>query len=126
MLLGTVYNRRKRINNYEIKQKYKKTRDDFSAQIKRILCNIVGGKCSNPSCKKETLGPNERSKSNTSIGIATHICAASEVGPRYDVSMCKEERKYICNGIWLCNSCAKLIDSNPKKIYSTVVNKMKG
>ena len=41
-----------------------------------------------------------------------HICAAAQGGPRYDASMTPEERKSFENGIWLCQSCSKLIDTD--------------
>lgn len=33
---------------------------DFSERIKTILCERVGGRCSNPNCRRETLGLIER------------------------------------------------------------------
>lgn len=52
------------------------------------------------------------------IGEAAHICAAAPGGKRYDVSMTPLERSNINNGIWLCRSCAALIDRDEK--YYTV------
>lgn len=92
-------------------------RDDFSEKVKKTLCERVNGKCSNPSCGKETLGPHSNSQKRISIGQAAHITAASEGGPRYDPYMTPEERKSIDNGIWLCDSCAKLIDSD-EELYT--------
>ena len=51
----------------------------------------------------------------TNIGVAAHISAASLHGPRYDPNSNSTERSSIMNGIWLCQSCAKLIDSDPTK-----------
>ena len=87
-------------------------RDDFSQKTKDILCERVGGKCSNPACRCETKGPHSNSNKRVSIGQAAHITAASEGGPRYDPHISAEQRKSIDNGIWLCNSCAKMIDSD--------------
>ena len=44
--------------------------------------------------------------------MAAHITAASEGGPGFDASLTSEERKSFRNGIWLCQTCAKLIDSD--------------
>ena len=33
---------------------------DFSERIKRVLCERVGGRCSNPKCRRETLGPHKK------------------------------------------------------------------
>lgn len=87
-------------------------RDDFSQKTKDILCERVGGKCSNPDCRCETKGPHSDLRKRVSKGVAAHITAASEGGPRYDPNISSEQRKSIDNGIWLCNSCATMIDSD--------------
>lgn len=89
-----------------------KSRDDFNERTKQILAKRVAYRCSNPDCRKPTIGPNTDKLQTTSIGIAAHICAASKGGPRYDNDMSQEQRKDIENGIWLCSDCAKLIDSD--------------
>lgn len=90
-------------------------RDDFSASTKELLANRVGRKCSNPNCRKLTCGANGDPTKITSIGVAAHICAAAKGGPRYDADMSAEERKAPVNGIWLCQNCAKLIDSDTNR-----------
>lgn len=87
-------------------------RDDFSASTKELLANRVGRRCSNPSCRKLTCCANERPDKIVNIGVAAHICAAAEGGPRYVPFMSKESRRSAHNGIWLCQNCAKLIDSD--------------
>ena len=52
-------------------------RDDFTQQTKDKLCERVGGKCSNPNCRKETKGPHSDPRKSVSIGVAAHITAAS-------------------------------------------------
>lgn len=88
-------------------------RDEFSDKTKTLLANRVCGRCSNPNCRKPTLGANTDPNKPTNIGVAAHICAAAPGGPRYDSAMTEEKRKSSENGIWLCQSCAKLIDSDP-------------
>lgn len=90
-------------------------RDDFSDTTKALLANRVCGRCSNPNCRKPTLGANTNPEKTINIGVAAHICAAADGGPRYDSAMTPAERKSSQNGIWLCQSCAKLIDSDPIK-----------
>ena len=50
---------------------------------------------------------------------SSYLCS-SKNGPRYDETMSSEERKSSENGIWLCQSCAKMIDSDsvryPKEV----------
>lgn len=88
-------------------------RDDFSTKTKETLALRVAYHCSNPNCKKLTVGPNCDIHKSTKTGEAAHIKAAAPGGPRYDSSMSPEERSDIRNGIWLCSSCADLIDKNP-------------
>ena len=87
-------------------------RDDFTSATKELLANRVGRRCSNPACRKLTCGANTNPEKITNIGVAAHICAAAQGGPRYDASMTPEERKSFENGIWLCQSCSKLIDTD--------------
>lgn len=96
-------------------------RDDFSLVTKELLANRVGRRCSNPSCQKLTCGANTVTDKITNIGVASHICAAAKGGPRYDESMTPEERKSFDNGIWLCQSCSKLIDTDTTRYTKEVL-----
>lgn len=49
------------------------------------------------------------------MGQAAHITAASLGGPRFDPTLSAEERNAIGNAIWLCLSCARLIDIDQAK-----------
>ena len=89
-------------------------RDEFSTTTKETLAKRVGYRCANPNCRKLTCGPCEDENKAINIGVAAHITAASPGGPRYDETLTSEERKSINNGIWLCQSCAKLIDDDEK------------
>ena len=99
------------------------SRDDFTSATKELLANRVGRRCSNPACRKLTCGANTNPEKVTNIGVAAHICAAAQGGPRYDASMTPEERKSFENGIWLCQSCSKLIDTDitryPKELLQS-------
>lgn len=100
-------------------------RDDFPQQIKDALAKRVGYKCSNPYCQRETIGPNSVKNKSTNIGIAYHICAAAEGGPRYDPIMTSEERVSIKNGIWLCSCCSDLIDKDEVKYPVSLLHQWK-
>jgi hypothetical protein len=89
--------------------------DDFTKKVKDTLARRVAFRCSNPECRMPTSGPNEEPRKSTNIGVAAHICAASKNGPRYDPNQSSDERKYIGNGIWLCDTCSVLIDRDPGK-----------
>lgn len=87
--------------------------DDFTQDIKNKLAERAAYICSNPSCNRMTIGPDNSNQSkSTKAGIASHICAASPGGPRYDMSQNTTIRKSISNAIWLCGTCSILIDKN--------------
>lgn len=90
-------------------------RDEFLPKVKDVLAKRVSFCCSNPECGMSTVGPHSDIGSVTNIGVAAHITAASPDGPRYNSDISTEQRKSLDNGIWLCQSCAKLIDSDPAK-----------
>lgn len=90
----------------------KNNRDDFTKSTIENIAARVGYKCSNPNCKVETRGPHSNVDKKVSIGEAAHITAASPGGPRYDDSLTPEQRRSNDNGIWLCRTHARLIDSD--------------
>lgn len=90
-------------------------RDDFSSKVKDTAGRRVAFRCSNPSCGRVTSGPREDPSSAMNLGVAAHITAASEGGPRYDAYVTVEQRKSHENVIWLCQTCAKLIDSDVQR-----------
>jgi hypothetical protein len=89
------------------------TRDNFSKNVVRTLQERVGNRCSNPTCRCLTSGPNDADYKATRIGVGAHITAAAPGGPRYDPTLTPEERSSITNGIWLCQNCSTLVDSDP-------------
>ena len=93
-------------------QSRKTNRDDFPERTKETVAKRVGMRCSNPSCRKLTSGPREDPNKAVSIGVAAHITAAAPRGPRYDVFISPAVRTSIKNAIWLCQNCAKLVDSD--------------
>lgn len=100
-------------------------RDNFTEKTKKILGQRVGFKCSNPDCRKLTKGPHTDPDKSINIGVAAHITAASKNGPRYDSSLSSIERSSIDNGIWLCEDCAKLIDSDEKRYTCELIRTWK-
>ncbi|THU34208.1 hypothetical protein FAM09_24630 [Niastella caeni] len=98
-------------------------RDEFSNKVKEILARRVAYRCSNPGCLKVTSGPHPQHGSAINIGVAAHIEAASTGGKRFNSQQSNEQRSCIENGIWLCQNCAKLIDSDD---LTYTVNVLKG
>jgi hypothetical protein len=96
-------------------------RDDFPVPVKEALAKRVSQRCSNPGCRQSTSGPHDDPAKAINVGVAAHIAAASSGGPRFDASMKGDQRSAIENGIWLCQTCAKLIDSDPAYYTPEVV-----
>lgn len=87
-------------------------RDDFSRPVKEELAKRVGYRCSNRDCRRQTVGPQAQEAGAASIGVAAHITAAAPGGPRFDTSLSLEQRASAANGIWLCQTCARLVDAD--------------
>jgi len=79
------------------------------------LAARTGNSCSNPDSGALTSGPQTNSAKALNVGVAAHIAAAAEGGQRYNASLSSEERRHQDNGIWLCQTCAKLIDSDASR-----------
>src|SRR5829696_415121 len=102
-----------------------RARDDFTVRVKRALAYRVGGRCSNPDCQRTTSGPNADPEKSVIIGVAAHITAAAAGGPRYEAELSPEERRSAKNGIWLCQTCAKLIDNDPVRYPTELLREWK-
>lgn len=87
-------------------------REDFSETVKRALAARVGNLCSNPRCRTLTSGPHEDPAKAINLGVAAHITASTPGGPRYDASLTRKQRSSAENALWLCQSCAMMIDND--------------
>lgn len=96
-------------------------RDEFSQSVRRSLAHRVGLLCSNPECGAHTTGPQSDPSKVIDVGVAAHITAASPGGPRFDPNLSDKERASATNGIWLCQNCAKLIDSDVARFSALVL-----
>jgi hypothetical protein len=96
-------------------------RDEFLGTVREQLAYRAAFRCSNPDCECSTAGPSAQATGKLSIGVAAHITAASIGGPRYDATLSSNERCSMENGIWLCQNCAKRIDSDPVAYPTTLL-----
>lgn len=71
------------------------------------------------------MGPHENPAKAVNVGVAAHLAAAAPGGPRFDATMSAESRASVENGIWLCQTCAKLIDSDSERYTSPVLAEWK-
>lgn len=100
-------------------------RHDFPQGVKNIIAARAGHRCSNPDCGAVTSGPQIGSRGAVNVGVAAHITAAAEGGPRYVPKLTAEERSSTGNGIWLCQTCAKLVDSDLALYTETLLRQWK-
>jgi hypothetical protein len=100
-------------------------RDDFPASVKDELARRVAYLCSRPACRRPTAGPKSGATGTVNLGEAAHIRAASPGGPRYNPELSGNERASADNGIWLCPTCAKLIDSDENRYAEGKVREWK-
>lgn len=96
-------------------------RDDFSKSTKDLVARRAGFMCSRPVCQRATSGPTLQSTGAMNLGVAAHITAAAARGPRFDSSLAPADRRDISNAIWLCQNCAKMIDSDTRKFSVEVL-----
>lgn len=101
-------------------------RDDFSSEVRRALAERAGHRCSFPGCNAVTVGPSDETETSVSkTGMACHIAAAAG-GPgarRYIYNMEPEARASIENGVWMCYTHGKLIDSDEVRFTISMLKK---
>ena len=90
-------------------------RDDFPQAAKQALAARAGHRCSRPNCRAATSGPKIDPEKVVNVGVAAHISAASPQGPRFRADLSREQRMSIQNAIWLCQTCAKLVDNDDER-----------
>jgi len=100
-------------------------RDDFTGTIKAALAKRVAYICANPICGTPTSGPHSDPERAVNIGVAAHITAASPGGPRFDQSLNPAQRASAENAIWLCQTCAKLVDNDADRFPANVLRHWK-
>lgn len=90
---------------------------DFSPKTRRIIAQRAGYQCSEPTCRRPTIGPGATSEQVAETGMASHIFSAAEGGPRMTGGLTVEQRSAADNGIWLCYTHGKLVDTNAGNAY---------
>lgn len=93
-------------------------RAEFSAATRRMFAERAGFQCSLPRCGARTIGPGSSPSAIVRTGMAAHICAAAESGPRGTGGLSATERSSAANGIWCCYAHGKAIDDDSEGIYS--------
>jgi hypothetical protein len=100
-------------------------RDDFPQRVRLRLAARAGHVCSNPECRASTSGPQLLDEKSVSVGVAAHISGAAPGGPRYDSALPSAQRASAKNGIWLCQTCSKLIDADEQRYTVAILSQWK-
>lgn len=90
-----------------------------------MIAKRAGGFCSNPECRRSTFGAKPGQDGYVNIGEAAHITASAPGGPRYDSSITSEQRRSESNGLWLCQPCGDLVDSDSERFTCETLLKWK-
>jgi len=94
---------------------------EFSQETIKTMASRAGYKCSFPGCRRSTIGPSsENITAVSNIGMACHIVPRGNTGParRIDASFTDKMKADISNGIWMCYTHGKLIDTDEIKYSS--------
>jgi hypothetical protein len=88
------------------------TRAEFLPRTRKLIAARAGYRCSIPACQVGTIGPGSLPEHIIDTGTAAHIYAASKGGPRGTGPLSNAELRGAQNGIWLCATHGRLIDTN--------------
>ena len=100
-------------------------RDEFTSTTKDHIAKRVGYLCSNPDCRCSTIAAAVTHDGIINVGVAAHITAAAPGGPRYDSTLSREQRRDHTNGIWMCQTHGKLVDSDEEHFTVETLRKWK-
>lgn len=103
----------------------KKNRDEFTEKTKLQIAKRAGGLCSDPSCRRDTIGSNSDGDGEINLGTAAHICAAAPGGPRYDPNQTRAQRRSPDNGIWMCKLHGTAVDARDSKFTVELLHQWK-
>jgi len=103
----------------------KQNRDEFTEKTKRQIGRRAGWLCSDPSCRRDTIGSNSDGTGEINLGTAAHICAAAPEGPRYDPNQTREQRRSPDNGIWMCRLHGTAVDAKDSKFTVQLLREWK-
>jgi len=109
----------------DVTPRRRRQRDDFPQPVSRLLAERVGYRCSRQSCRHATVGAGQAATTVIRIGVAAHITAAARGGPRYDESLTPAERSSAENGIWLCQTCSRIIDRDTTRYTARLLQAWK-
>jgi hypothetical protein len=103
----------------------RQNRDDFTGKTKLQIAKRAGWLCSDPSCRRPTIGSTSDGDGEINLGTAAHICAAAPGGPRYDPNQTPDQRRAANNGIWMCRLHGTAVDAKDSKFTVELLSEWK-
>src|SRR5438876_193636 len=103
----------------------RKSQDEFTKKTKLQIAKRAGWLCSDPSCRRPTVGSNSDGDGEINVGTAAHICAAAPGGPRYDPNQTSPQRSSPDNGIWMCRNHGAAVDAKDSKFTVELLHEWK-
>ena len=103
----------------------KTNRDEFTQKSKSQIAKRAGWLCSDPSCRRPTIGSNSDGDGEINVGTAAHICAAAPDGPRYNPNQTPAQRRSPDNGIWMCRIHGTAIDARDSQFTIKLLHEWK-
>src|SRR5271170_7997007 len=85
---------------------------EFPQWVVTVLGNRVGWRCSKPDCRAPTRGAHTDADKSISVGVAAHIHGAAPTSARYDATQTNDERRLPENGVHLCQTHSRLVDTD--------------
>ena len=98
---------------------------DFTEEVRRATAARTVDRCANPHCRALTSGPMNDRRQSLNVGVAAPIAALTPGGPRYDVAMSEAERRDEGNAIWLCYTCARLVNADAARYPAALLRSWK-
>ena len=89
-------------------------RDNFYARVIETSARRVNYLCSHPDCRALTSGPHSDAGKAVNVGETAQITAASPGEPRHNPSLTPSQRSAAENGIWPCQTHARMLDTDEK------------
>jgi hypothetical protein len=103
----------------------RQNRDEFTEKTKLQIAKRAGWLCSEPSCRRDTIGSNSDGTGEINLGTAAHICAAAPDGPRYDPNQTRAQRRSPDNGILMCRLHGTAVDAKDSKFTVELLHQWK-
>jgi hypothetical protein len=85
---------------------------EFSDEVHATIAARAADRCANPGCRALTGGAAHDRMKSLNMGVAVRIATVESRGRRYDAALSPDACRHETNAIWLCRTCAVVVDSD--------------